>query len=75
MKVSSAVYHSIFNVLVAIIMSLLMSLVLTIVNAGLIPGVLSIWIKSFGISVLVATPVTFITIPLLTKLLSCLQVE
>ena len=70
-----AIDLSIFNILVAIIMSVMMSLVLTLVNVGLISGFMGIWFKSFLVAVIVAIPVTFITIPLVAKILSFLYIE
>lgn len=70
MKVSKLVYNGIFNVSVAVIMSAVMSVVLTIVNVGIVPGVIGIWFQSFLVSAGLAIPVTFISIPLVSKLLN-----
>ena len=70
MKISTKAYGAVFNLSVAAIMSL----VLTLVNAGLIPGFLVIWMQSFAVSLLVAIPVTFVAIPLVSKVLSQLFV-
>ncbi len=75
MKVSKAVYNGIFNVLIAVIMSAMMTLVLTIVNVGIVDGFIIIWLKSGLVACLVAIPVTFVTIPLVQKLLSFIEVE
>ena len=75
MKVSKMVYNCVFNILVAVIMSAIMSLVLTIVNAGIIPGFMGIWLKTFLVSTLLAIPVTFVSIPLVSKLLRFLEIR
>ena len=50
-------------------MSLIMSFVLTLINVGLVPHFLMIWLKSFGISFAVALPISLIIVPLIRKLL------
>lgn len=75
MKVSKAVYNAIFNILIALIMSAMMSLVLTIVNVGIMDGFFAIWMKSALVATLVAIPVTFITIPLVQRLLSFIKIK
>lgn len=75
MKISKTGYGIIFNVLIALVMSMLMSFVLTIVNVGTPPGFWMIWLKSFGVAVLVAIPVSFVAIPLVRRILRVLDVQ
>lgn len=74
-KVSRRLYNVIFNVLVAVIMSIVMSLALTVLNAGIPPGFWGMWLKSFFMATAVSIPVTFATIPLVTKILRFLEIK
>jgi hypothetical protein len=80
LKVSKFLYNIVFNICVAIIMSVMMSFVLALVNTW-IPGVGApkgfplIWLKSFIVAVIVAIPVTFITIPFVRKILGFLEIN
>lgn len=74
MKVTRTVYNAIFNILIAVIMSTMMSFVLTLVNVGMVDGFIGIWMQSLLVACLVAIPVTFITIPLVSKMLKFIEV-
>lgn len=74
MKIGKKGYNFLFNVLVAIIMSALMSFTLTLINFGFIDVFFTKFVKSFFIATLVAVPVTYVAIPLVTKILSFMVV-
>lgn len=69
MKIKRKYYGLLFALFVSIIMSLIMSFALTLINVGLVPHFLMIWLKSFGISLAVALPISLIIVPLIRKLL------
>ncbi len=69
MKIKRKFYGILFALLISIIMSLIMSFVLLIINVGWVPHFFIIWLKSFGISLAVALPISFIIVPLIRKLL------
>ena len=74
MRIGRKGYNFVFNLLVAIIMSALMAFTLTLINAGFIIGFWGIWVKSFLIGTIVAFPVTYIAIPLVTNILKFMVV-
>jgi hypothetical protein len=69
MKIHKKYYYIIFNILISIVMSAVMSLFFLIINVGLIPGFIVLWLKAFGTGFLIALPVTFLIIPLIRRLL------
>lgn len=75
MKVSPGVYNVIFTVCISVIMAAMMSMVMTLVNVGVVEGFWGIWLSSALFGCLVAIPVTFVTIPLVQRMLSFIEVE
>lgn len=75
LKVSRTIYNCVFNILVAVIMSAAMSFALTIINVGIPAGFFGIWMRSYLVAVIVSIPVTFGTIPLVTKMLRGLEIR
>jgi len=70
MKVSIRLFNIIFQILVAIIMSLFLSFFMVAINVGFIAMSPLIWLKSFGLSLVVTLPVSLIVVPLLRHSLS-----
>jgi ubiquinone/menaquinone biosynthesis C-methylase UbiE len=60
----------IFQILVAIIMSLFISFFMVAVNVGFITMFPLIWLRSFGLSLVVTLPISLIVVPLLRQGLS-----
>lgn len=52
----------------ALLMSCVMSLVISIFNVGLIEGIVSIWLKGWGFSFIVAFPTVIVISPIVRKL-------
>lgn len=52
----------------AVIMSCIMSFVITTFNVGLVPDLLSIWLRAWGFAFLVALPTIFVVAPVVRKL-------
>lgn len=76
MKISMKAFNLIFQVLVALLMSLFLSFFMIIINVGINELFLIIWLKSFGLSLIVALPVSLIIVPLLRKgMLNFFEVE
>ena len=70
MKISIRAFNIIFQILVAIIMSLFLSFFMVAINVGFIAVFPLIWLKSFGLSLVIALPVSLIVVPLLRHGLS-----
>lgn len=59
----------IFNAVgMALCMSMCMSLVMSIINVGFVDYFLSVWLKSWGIGLLVSLPLTFFLPQLIQKI-------
>ena len=54
----------------ALLMSCTMSLVIIIFNVGLIEGFVSIWLKAWGFSFIVAFPTVIVISPIVGKLVN-----
>jgi hypothetical protein len=54
----------------ALLMSFTMSLVICIFNVGLIEGIVSIWLKAWIFSFLVAFPTVIVFSPIVSKLVN-----
>lgn len=70
MKISIRAFNIIFQILVAIIMSLFLSFFMIAINVGFIPEFPLIWLRGFGLSLVVALPVSLIVVPLMRHGLS-----
>lgn len=70
MKISITAFNIIFQILVAIIMSLFLSFFMIAINVGFRPEFPLIWLRGFGLSLVVALPVSLIVVPLLRHGLS-----
>jgi hypothetical protein len=51
------------STVMAVVMSFTMSLFQTVVRIGLVPGVLSVWLTSFAIGLVVAIPTAIVAAP------------
>ncbi len=64
------------NVLLPLILSIVMTFVITIIatlqSIGLAPGVIDIWLRSWGASWLVAFPTILVVLPLARRLVAFL---
>lgn len=67
MKLSSQVTRLLFAPTVGLCMSGAMSFVLTVINQGFGADFIVQWLKSFGISFLVALPVSALVVPRIQK--------
>ena len=56
-------------------MSFSISFVLTLINAGLIPDFLSVWMRSFTIGFIVALPIALIVVPIMQKVVDILTID
>ena len=63
-------YQIVFSFFMAFLMSGIMSLVLSFVNLGFVTDLLSVWLKAWGLSFVVAFPVIMIASPAVTYLVS-----
>ena len=68
-EISRRYFNLIFSTVVAVLMSLFMSFVLTAINIGFPAYFIAAWLKSLGIAVLVALPVSVLLIPLVRRLI------
>ena len=64
-----------FAVLVSVGMSFFMSLTLALVNVGLVPNFLNIWLIGYAISFLVSLPISLILIPIIKNIVDKLTAE
>ena len=60
MKISKRYYGLLFGLLMSIFMSLVMSFVMTIVNVGIVPKFLCIWLRAFLIGAGVGIPTAIV---------------
>jgi hypothetical protein len=60
----------VFSFFMALLMSCTMSLVISIFNVGLIEGIVSIWLKGWGFSFIVAFPTVIVVSPIVRKLVN-----
>jgi len=67
MKLSQRTANLLFAPTVALCMSGMMSFVLTIINQGVDADFVSKWLKSFGISFVVAVPIAAFVVPRMQK--------
>ncbi len=56
-------------------MSLSISFVLTLINAGLIPDFLTVWMRGFTIGFIVALPIALIVVPIMQKVVDRLTID
>jgi ubiquinone/menaquinone biosynthesis C-methylase UbiE len=70
MKVRMRTFNVIFQILVAIIMSLFLSFFMIAVNVGFVPMFPLIWLRSFGLSLVVTLPISLVVVPVLRQGLS-----
>lgn len=57
----------VFGLLTSATFALIMSGVLLLVNRGLVPGFIALWMRSFGIAFIVAFPTSLIVIPIIRR--------
>lgn len=69
MKVTRAMFGIMMSVAIGFVMSFSLSFLMLVLNAGLIPGFLLIWMKGFALSFAVSIPIALIAIPLIEKTL------
>ena len=60
----------VFSFFMALLMSCTMSLVVSIFNVGLIEGIVSIWLKAWSFSFIVAFPTVIVVSPIVRKLVN-----
>jgi hypothetical protein len=60
----------VFSFFMALLMSCTMSLVICIFNVGLIEGIVSIWLKAWSFSFIVAFPTVIVVSPIVRKLVN-----
>jgi hypothetical protein len=60
----------VFSFFMALLMSCTMSLVISIFNVGLIEGIVSIWLKAWSFSFIVAFPTVIVVSPIVRKLVN-----
>jgi membrane protein implicated in regulation of membrane protease activity len=65
----------VFAVLVSVGMSFFMSFALALVNVGLVPNFLTIWLVGYAVSFLVSLPISLILIPVIKKTVDKLTAE
>lgn len=75
LKVSRRYYSIVFAFLVSIGMSFFMSFALVLVNVGLVPNFLGIWLVGYAVSFLVSLPISLFLIPIIKKIVDKLTVE
>ena len=64
-----------FAAIMAVSMGFMMSLFITLVNKGLGDGFLLWWIRSFGVSVVIAFPTSMIIAPIAQKIVGIVVKE
>lgn len=57
-------YTLLFAFFMALLMSSIMSMVITVFNVGLVPNIISIWLKAWAVAFVVALPTTVLVAPL-----------
>jgi hypothetical protein len=67
MRLSSKYAPLIFSITMSAMMSLVMSFAMTVINAGVGPGFVRLWLDGFLIGFAVATPVAFGAVPIAGK--------
>jgi hypothetical protein len=71
MKMISKKYTTyVFSFFMALLMSCTMSLVISIFNVGLIEGIVSIWLKGWAFSFIVAFTTVIVVSPIVKKLVN-----
>lgn len=67
MRINEKYYNVVFAIFVSLGMSIFMSLALAIVNVGIPPNFLNIWLIGFAVSFLVSIPISLILVPIIKK--------
>lgn len=73
MKLTKPQAAALFIVLMAFFMSAAMSLVLTFIDQGFSSRLVSLWLKNWTISFFVATPVAWVTVPLVRRIVDAVS--
>jgi hypothetical protein len=75
LRISKKYYSIVFAIMISFVMSFFMSLAMTLVNAGLSPHFLGIWLFSLSIAFAVSLPISIIFVPLIRRVLSRLTYD
>lgn len=67
MKVSKKVFLALNGIIVGLVMSFALSFIMISASVGFIEGFVIIWLKSFGLSFLLSTPIAMIAFPFIEK--------
>lgn len=62
--------HIVFSFLMALLMSCLMSFLISVLNVGFVNNILTIWLKAWGVSFIIAFPAVMLVTPVVRKLVS-----
>lgn len=60
------------GVLTSATLALIMSGALLLVNRGLVPGFVTLWMRSFGVAFLVAFPTSMVVVPLVRRVVGAM---
>jgi len=67
--------HIVFAFFMALLMSCFMSFVISVFNVGFVNNILTIWLKAWGFSFVVAFPVAIVVSPVVRKLVSLVIID
>jgi len=67
--------HIIFAFFMALLMSGLMSFVISVFNVGFVNNILTIWLKAWSLSFVVAFPAVIVVSPVVRKLVSLVIID
>lgn len=67
--------HIVFAFLMALLMSCLMSLVISVFNVGFVNNIITIWLKAWSFTFVIAFPAVMLVSPVVRKLVSLVIID